>query len=395
MKVAVILTYQVSAGGGFNQALNAILQMKALSKGEFDFVVYTNIEENFSYLAKLDIKVKSFLFGWKDKFLAYCVRNDLARKIQAKIKLIGRMEQAMLEDSVDLVYFVTPSSLCLSLQKLNYITTVWDLCHRDTPEFPEVRNYCEFHTRESLYKNSLAPSVLVLTDSTELSNRIVSRYGVDKDKLLSMPFGPGPFTTEEYSKSKVEVLKKYRLEEAYYFYPAQFWPHKNHIRILQALSQLAEEGIMRQVVFSGSDQGNIEHIKNVALKLGVLDRIKFIGFIPAEDMRGLYEGCLSVVMPTYFGPTNLPPLEAWSIGKPLIYSSHLYQQVGDAALLVDPDDSSALAKAMKDVTRVDVAEELVQKGKKRLLEIHEERAEAELQLLNVIKRFALRRDCWS
>ena len=111
-------------------------------------------------------------------------------------------------------------------------------------------------------------------------------------------------------------------------------------------------------------------------------------------MRGLYEGCLSVVMPTYFGPTNLPPLEAWSIGKPLIYSSHLHKQVGDAALLVDPDDSNALAEAMMDVIKSDVSEKLIDNGKKRLLEIGKERSEAELLFSEKLKRYALRNDCW-
>jgi len=64
-----------------------------------------------------------------------------------------------------------------------------------------------------------------------------------------------------------------------------------------------------------------------------------LGFVPIEDMRGLYEGSLAIVMPTYFGPTNIPPLEAWTLEKPLIYSTHLAEQAGDAALLIDPNNA--------------------------------------------------------
>lgn len=394
MKIAAVLTCKVDAGGGFNQALNAIQQMKKLSEGNFDFVVYTNITENLNYLSKMDVHVKEFIYGWKDKILSYAVSNRLVRQFQTRLKLIGRMEQVMLNDSVDLIYFVTPSSLSLSLQKLNYIATVWDLCHRDTPEFPEVRNFGEFYTRENMYKNSLSSAILVLTDSSELNERIVNRYGVDKEKLLSMPFAPSPFTEKKHSKSAKDVLKKHEIEEGYYFYPAQFWPHKNHIRILQALSQLKNKGINRKVVFAGGDQNNLNYIHNIISKLDLSEQVRILGFVSPEDMRGLYEGCISVVMPTYFGPTNLPPLEAWSIGKPLIYSSHLHKQAGDAALLIDPDDSNALSEAMMDVLNTDTSENLIANGRKRLLEINKERSEAELRLSDILKSFALRKECW-
>lgn len=394
MKIAAVLTCKVSAGGGFNQALNAIQQMKKLSEGKYDFVVYTNIADNIQYLSTLGVNVKSFSFSLKDKILSYSVSSKVVRQLQSRFKLIGRMEKEMLSDSVDLVYFVTPSALSFSLQRLNYITTLWDLCHRDTPEFPEVRNFGEFYTREHMYQHCLSPAILVLTDSVELNNRIVSRYGIDKDKLLCMPFSPSPFTIDESSTSLKNVLKKYKIEKGYHFYPAQFWSHKNHIRILQALSLLVDKGMSKNVVFAGGDQGNMDYIKNMALKLGVSEFVRILGFVPHEDMRGLYEGCQSVVMPTYFGPTNLPPLEAWSIGKPLIYSSHLYKQAGNAALLVDPDDSNELAKAMMEVVKADVSEKLIDNGKQRLLEINKERLDAELLFSDKLKRYALRNDCW-
>jgi glycosyltransferase involved in cell wall biosynthesis len=394
MKVAAILTIDAGGGGGFNQAMNAVRQMATLAQGQFDFVTYTTLQENLAPLARLGIEARFVASGLTDKFIAACAVNEVGRKLQDRLRLVSRIEEAMLRDSVDLVYFVAPSSLCLSLQKLPYIMTVWDVCHRDSPEFPEVRQFNEFHATDWLYRNGLAGAFLVIADSDALADRIAGRYGISRDRLLTMPFAPAPLAARQYSSSMQDVLGKYQLEEGYFFYPAQFWAHKNHIRIVQALSALKNAGDERVVVFAGGDQGNLPHVRGAIAELGVGNLVKVLGFVPHEDLRGLYEGCAAVVMPTYFGPTNLPPLEAWSIGKPLIYSSTCARHADGAALLVDPDDASALAAAMKQVTRSEVATDLIGRGSLRLAEIDSQRAVAEDALKASIARFARRRECW-
>ncbi len=100
-------------------------------------------------------------------------------------------------------------------------------------------------------------------------------------------------------------------------------------------------------------------------------------------------------MPSYFGPTNLPPLEAWKLNKPLLYSSHLSEQSGQAALLFDPDSAVELAKAMDDVTDSKVAESLVREGTQRLAEIDKLREQAEQEMLSRLDTFSKRLECWS
>lgn len=394
MKIAAVLENSVTAGGGFNQALNAILQMARLAKDNFDFVVFSSVAENIPALEKLGITTKLFKAGWKDQLLSFCAVNQVGRRVQNRLRLIGTLERNLIDDEVDLAYFVTPSARSLSLQKLNYISTVWDLCHRDTPEFPEVHEFNAFHSREWLFKNSLAPSLLVLTDSDTLSDRVAQRYGVDNERLLAMPFLPSPFAVQDLSRSKIEVLSKYKLAEGYFFYPAQFWAHKNHLRVLEALLALKQRGIALEVVFSGGDQGNLLPIQRFISQNSLTDQVRILGFVPSEDIRALYEGCHAVVMPTYFGPTNLPPLEAWQIGKPLIYSAHLSAQVGDAAICVNPDDSVELADAMGACLDSETRVRLVKSGYQRLAQIELQRTQAEGILMRRIKQFEVRLRCW-
>lgn len=99
-------------------------------------------------------------------------------------------------------------------------------------------------------------------------------------------------------------------------------------------------------------------------------------------------------MPTYFGPTNLPPLEAWSLNKPLIYSSHLADQAGNAALLVDPDSADELAKAMIQCDDPAICNQLIEAGKQRLKHFEAQRAIAEDNLIKKLEQFAAQRRCW-
>jgi glycosyltransferase involved in cell wall biosynthesis len=394
MKIAAILDSKIGSGGVFSQSVSALLQMARLCKDRFTLVVYTSVQDNIPYLQRLGIKAQryktSFLDGWIDVAAA----SNVLRRVQERLRYLTRFERTLIADDVDLVYFLSLSPQCLALQKLNYLTTAWDLAHRDMPEFPEVREFFTFHIREFNYSSCLSQAVCVFCDSSELASLLTRRYGIDRERLLVMPFSPGALTAEEYSIEKNTVLSKHGLKDGYYFYPAQFWPHKNHVRILFALRILMDKGINIPVAFCGTDQGNLAYVKSMASFLGVSGLVHFLGFVHPEDMRGLYEGAIAVVMPTYFGPTNIPPLEAWRIGKPLIYSRHLSGQSKDAAILVDPDSPESLAKAMVDVLSPETSDNLILKGKERLAQIDKERACAEQRLLEVMATFEKRLSCW-
>ena len=396
MKIIALIESVITLGGGFNQALNAILQMKRLCEGRFEYEVFTTIEENISKLNKFGVTANFMPISVSKKTHSRFGVIRLWQRIKRRLTLnpILSFEEKMILHGADLIYFVSPSSRATTMQKLNYIFTVWDLCHRDTPEFPEVREYNEFNNRENLYRQSIASSVVVLTESKISAENISRRYGIDRERLLPMPLSPAPLLNVAHATGTLDVLAKYQIECGYFFYPAQFWSHKNHIRILEALLILHQEGEHPIIVFAGGDMGNRKTVERFITRNHLAGQVKILGFVPAEDMRGLYSGCRAVVMPTYFGPTNLPPLEAWMIGRPLIYSSHLREQAGDAAILVDPDEANDLAGALKACMDGQLCTELIEKGHRRLQEIEGQRNAAEAELLVRLVQFEKRSRCW-
>lgn len=395
MKIIAVLESPVTSGGAFNQGLNAIIQMSRICKGKFEFEVFSAHAENIKFLEKLGLNSVWFKPTLLERVIARAHLTTWWQARQSRKKIIGFLEKKLIEHGADLVYFLTQSSAPESLQQLNYITTVFDLCHRDTPEFPEVRSFGKFQERERHFKKNLAPALLVITESKHLSRLVSQRYGIDSERCLAMPMSPAPFLQDEFIVDKCSVLKEYDLEEGYFFYPAQFWAHKNHVRILEALVLLREAGINLRMVFAGSDQGNQKYIENLVARYSLHEQVKFLGFVPAEHMRSLYEGCIAVVMPTYFGPTNLPPLEAWLIGKPLVYSAHLKEHAGEAAIYANPDSSMELAEAMKACTDPETAARLIQYGALRLSQIEVQRKDSVTELTNRLLQFEARRKCWA
>lgn len=394
MKIIAVLESAVDAGGAFNQGLNAILQMKRICKGKFDFSVISTKKENIALLNKLAITCTYTKITLTDKIIALCSDWVWWRWLHTRLVIITPFEKRLIRNGCDLVYFLTQSPTSGLLQRTNFITTVFDLCHRDMPEFPEVRSFGKFKALENHFKNNLTPAILIISESEKLSESLTLRYGVDPNRCLTMPMEKSPFIENSGSVSVNAVLYKYSLLAGYFFYPAQFWAHKNHIRILEALNQLNSEGVVCRVVFVGGDKGNRRYVENFIFQHGLEEQVRILGFIPAEDMKGLYEGCSAVIMPTYFGPTNLPPIEAWFSRRPLIYSANLKEQAGDAAIYVNPDNASELASAMKACEEESLRSLMVCNGIKRLDYFNSLRQSAEVDLTNHLLRFKARRDCW-
>ena len=122
-------------------------------------------------------------------------------------------------------------------------------------------------------------------------------------------------------------------------------------------------------IFSGGDQGNLAYIKSYVRKMKLENRVRFVGFVDNEEIPELYRQSLALVMPSYFGPTNLPPLEAFGLGVPVLYSDKegLREQVGNAALLMDLTDPGSMADYLKNLIEdPQLRMRLIEAGKERL-----------------------------
>lgn len=276
------------------------------------------------------------------------VRRFLGRSVGPQL---SPLEQLLTQLGVDLVFFAAQDPRALQLYTHSYIFTVMDLCHLEHPEFPEVAHLGEFDRREALFQDALRGAAAIVADSEHGRDLIARHYGVPRDRIVAAPF----IIDEQYRnwipipERAEQISIRYQLEPSYVFYPAQFWAHKNHRYILAALCIMKKKfGVAPQAVFCGSDKGALRDVQEYAHSLGVQDRVNYCGFVSSEDLPYLYNSALALVMPTYFGPTNIPPMEAAALGVPVCYSDFksFREQMGDKARYVDLDRPEALADVL-------------------------------------------------
>jgi len=392
IKIGVVFDGDLQVGGGF-QYQKTILNLIKDLKDKYEFVVFNFSPENEKYLRAMEFKTIILKHKILDKIKRFILRLDSFSFLLTKVNLVCDFEKHLEQESIDLVYFLQPSGLALDLLKHNYIITVWDLCHRDYPEFPEVNFNKEFEKREFIYTRALKKAVAIICDSETGKQNIINRYGIDSGRVYVLPFLP---STNVYTKNDINVKEKYGITTEYYiYYPAQFWAHKNHVYIIDSIALLKNKGIHLTAVFSGSDKGNLKHVLEYAIKKNVSDLIKYIGFVPNEDIYSLYKNALGLVMPTYFGPTNIPPLEAFEIGIPVIYPDlpGLKDQVGDAALLVDLNKPETLATHLENlINSEELRQELIKKGRNRLNEINSVNRISVLE--SIFSDYEVKLKCW-
>ncbi len=278
---------------------------------------------------------------------------------------------------VDWMLLLSPFLLAFVFKK-PFVMPIFDLMHRVYPEFPEVSANGEANAREYVYINSTKFATLILVESEIGKADVLRFYGeyIDADRIRVLPMYPPvrrqPMPSEE---DLARVRHKYRLPPRYFFYPAQFWRHKNHARILEALKLIADEtGERISLVLCGSYADynratNFKELQAKATQLGVADLVLYLGITPHDEMGALYAMSVGLVMPTFFGPSNLPPLEALHFGRPVVTSNipGMPEQMGDSALLVDPRSSREIADAMLKLWRDEaLGKDLVERGRKLL-----------------------------
>lgn len=400
MKIAVFLEQDILAGGGYQQALNMCLLLHKKQSEKFRFIFITTLPSNIDVLSTYGIKAYLFKLSLLNKLLLLLSsRHLLFHRILRKIHIVNPFDKYLSKYDIDLIYFISPSSYALYTDKYNYIFTIWDLCHRDFMEFPEVRENREFEKREDIYQHVLIKAIAVIVDSELGKENVIRRYGVDSDRVEVLPFSPARGTSlddDAYQSDFVDIKQKYQIHGDYIYYPAQFWAHKNHVYILKAIALLKEKhDIELYAVFSGSDKGNLSHVLAVAESLEIKHLVRYIGFVPNEEIPYLYKQSLALVMPTYFGPTNLPPLEAFQLGVPVIYSDlpGLREQVGDAALLVDLSNPQSLVNHLLSLLhQPELRDKLIEKGRLQLLQHTDEERWRVLE--SIFDRFSVKLSCW-
>lgn len=229
------------------------------------------------------------------------------------------------------------------------LLTVHDLMHRYESQFPEVSRWGRYFLREYRFRNICRSARALLVDSEVGRTHVMESYGFSGEHIFPLPYLPPLYI---YSQTVPEEFNtRYVLPLKFLFYPAQFWQHKNHDRLLQAVAIVSRECPDISLVLAGPRRYEYQRLVTRVDELNLRGRVQFTGYVPDADLPEFYRRARGLVMPTFFGPTNIPPLEAFAHGCPVAISGiyGIPEQVGDAALLFDPSSVQELAAVIRKI----------------------------------------------
>jgi glycosyltransferase involved in cell wall biosynthesis len=259
-------------------------------------------------------------------------------------KQAQKRRELLIRASVDAVWSLSPS---VGACNVPYIVTVWDLQHRLQPFFPEVSQIgaWSWQAREAHYQTIAAQAFACVVGTRRGGAELMHFFGIDPERIIINPF-PCPSPIDKNESLQTSTLKRLGLIDGQYLlYPAQFWSHKNHVCALYALKSLVVQGRPLKLVLTGSDYGSFKAIKDKAIEIGVDANVVMPGFVSRNELAQLYSRSCALIYPSFFGPDNIPPLEAMSYGTPALVASvpGAREQYGETVLFFNPEKPEQLA----------------------------------------------------
>ncbi len=376
-RIAFFIDTKENSGGAYEESLYLIENIKKINKNNLDIVIVATSKSLTKTFDKNNFETHYFSMNAFERYVGF-LRNygSFVRRFKKYFLFKNKFENFLKKKSIDLVYFTNPSPYSLYLEDTDFIITVPDVSHREEIEFPEWAK-SDFQRKDEILSKSTIKAVAVIANAEIIKNRISLFYSVLKDRIYVISQQPSISISkfDKIDKSIKDSFEKlYSLPQKYIFYPAMYFPHKNHKYVIDTIKILKSEyKINLSAVFCGSDKGYLKNIKKYVHEQGQSENIIFLDYVEGQYLPYLYLNSLALTMPTFSGPTNIPPWEAFKMGTPVLYSDiHDIKEVyKDAVYYIDPFDPQSMAKGIKDIiNNEELKTKLIANGKKLLNSIN-------------------------
>ncbi len=277
--------------------------------------------------------------------------NAIVRILKA-IQLLLLLRTSLLEkvkrscyDDIDL--FISPRVIMYTqfFAVKPFVLTLHDLQEYYFPEFFTLQErIVRFVTTRFLSRKAQK----IICESNYVKNDIKKFLKIEDKKIVVLPAPPpaNVMNIQITEEQKLTVKQKYNLPDNYIFYPAAFWQHKNHIKLVEAFKILTVKHHDLHLVLSGSKQKNYSSVVNKIVELNLKDKVLLLGYIEYVDLPYLYLLSRMLIMPSLFESISIPIYEAFALKVPVCASNILAipEQVSDAGLLFDPYDVNDIAE---------------------------------------------------
>lgn len=349
MRVGVnLLLLRPGQDGGIRQHVLGLLEQVLVVDPDIELICYVNhvvrMQEDFAHP-----RVK----------LVELPRDSKDIQPRARAGEIDVVFGAMMENGME-------EAICPS------VSLFVDIQHEDLPEnFPP--HVIEKRRRRWHWAARAAQRVCVSTQFVK--DRCIDVLGIDEERFVFAPPPLGKWFREEIPDDDVIRFKEQlrcRLPKRYLLFPGNTWPHKNHIRLLEAIAQLRSMGGVPDLVLTGWPMGSHRRILAKARSLNLIQHVHWTGYLEDSWMPLLYRDAEALVFPSLYEGYGIPLIEALNTDCPVLCSNTTScpEVVGDAALTFNPTRVEEISNAIDQVwNNEDTRTDLIERGRRRRSDI--------------------------
>jgi glycosyltransferase involved in cell wall biosynthesis len=356
MRIGIDYTAAARQGGGIGRYTRELVRALLCLESSHQYALFAAVGGLTTRDWRLEIENLQSLVSnlW---FRAIPITDDWLHRLWQRLRLPIPIEA--ITGPLDVFYspdFVLPPTL----RATRTLLTVHDLSFLHFPDayVPSLRRYLE-----RVVPRSVARADRVLADSESTRRDLIAYFGASPEKVQVLYSGvDARFCPDAEPEEKARVEARYGLgDQPYVLSVGTLQPRKNYVRLIKAFANLQPANL--QLAIAGGRGWLYEDVLAEAEKHG--DRVHVLGFVDDADLPALFRNAVLFAFPSLYEGFGIPPLEAMACGIPVVCSnaSSLPEVAGDAALMVDPLDVDALARAMvRALEDADLRREMIDKG---------------------------------
>ncbi len=350
MKIGYFVSLK-ETGGSLNQTKGFLNKINKINS-EDKLTIITDDPNGIEQLKSTNIEVLYFKKSLLKKFYFFLI-GFLSTNKFFSFKTPNPFEIFVKKNNIDLLIFSNPSFFSKYCENIDYVINIWNTEINDYASFIEFKNG-NFQDQKKIIKTSVENAFRIVVFTNQNKIDLINQFNCNPEKIVIQNLSPFlPHKLDELKKTNFfDVYSKFDFDKnkSWFFYPAQFWSHKNHVYLLNALKIIIGKKINNiGFIFCGRDKGNLSFIKNKITEYDLHNYIKVLGHITDEELISIYKYSQGTVIPTYLGRSSLPLLESIYFKKKIFYSKAILDDsLKHYVVEFDLKDSNDLANKLID-----------------------------------------------
>ena len=343
--------------GGVRQYSAGLMKLFPLLEEKYNFYIYHDGEDpviksilsehkNLVLIKPSSINLKKDIFPKKLKYYINLFRNKFFR---SKVSLVEKsvLDIVIYDYQIDIIhcpYQFFPSINFLN-KKVKRITTMHDV---QELHFPEFFTAAQRANRAVNYMKYINDAEIVIVSYNHIKEDIKKYFNKNENQIFVQLLKMDNLWFKKYENNNVQKIEIF---DKYIFYPANFWKHKNHKKLIEAIQFLKlKKGIKINLILSG-DNKNHEgpSINELIKRLDLEDQIKTIGIVDEISLYNLYKNTLGVVVPTLYEAGSFPLMESILLEVPVVCSNvtSLPETIGNDSFVFNPNSVESIAEKIE------------------------------------------------